>query len=135
MVGTPKQTLRQLSKASPGSRFRNLYRTRQQSRRGGLKNALFIGAGLLTIAAGVVTYPVPVIPSELVILIGLALLAQGSMRGARILDWIELRLRRRFAWALEFWKPLPRSAKAAIGVLWMAALTGASYALYRLVAT
>jgi uncharacterized membrane protein YbaN (DUF454 family) len=131
MARMPKQTLRDLKKASPGKRFESIYRKRHQSRGGSLKNALFIFGGIATIATGVLTYPIPVIPSEVVIVLGVALLAQGSLRGARMLDWIELRLRRRFSWALQIWRPLPRVLKVVVSVLWMAALSAVSYAVYR----
>jgi uncharacterized membrane protein YbaN (DUF454 family) len=128
-----KQTWRELKRSSPGSRFQELYRRQQEGQRGGLNKAIFMGGGLLTIAAGVLLYPVPVIPSEPVILLGLALFAQGSMRGARILDWIELRLRGPFRWASKWWKPLPRAAKIALSVLWMALVSAAGYGVYRLI--
>jgi uncharacterized membrane protein YbaN (DUF454 family) len=128
-----KQAWRELKRSSPGCRFQELYRRQQEARHGGLNKAIFLGGGLFTIAMGVLSYPVPVIPSEPVILLGLVLFAQGSMRGARILDWIELRLRGPFRWASKLWKPLPRAAKVALSVFWMAALSAAGYGLYRLV--
>ena len=78
--------------------------------------------GLLTVAAGVASFPVPFVPSELVIVIGLAIFAQGSMRAARLLDWVELRLRGPLLWVWGVWSPLPRAAKILIGALWTALL-------------
>ena len=118
-----KKAWREFKRLPPGRRFRELYQRRRQSRRGGAKRAFFIAGGLLTIVAGVVSFPVPVVPSELIIVTGLALFAQGSMRGARLLDWIELRLRGPFLWAWKIWSPLPRIAKILIGALWMALLS------------
>lgn len=86
------------------------------------ERALFIGGGLLTVAAGVASFPVPGVPSELIILTGLAIFAQGSMRAAKILDWAELRLRGPLLWAWKLWSPLPRVAKVLIGALWTALL-------------
>ena len=119
MLKRLKQAWREFKHSAPGHRFQELYQRRQQARRGGAKRALFIGGGLLTIAGGVVSFPVPGVPSELIIVAGLAMFAQGSLRAARILDWIELRLRGPY---LRFWKPLPRWAKILIGVLWTALL-------------
>jgi len=125
MLQRLKQAWRELKHSSPGCRFQELYQRRQRSRRAGAKRALFIGGGLLTIAAGVASFPVPGIPSELIIVTGLAIFAQGSMRGARLLDWIELRLRGPFLWAWRIWSPLPRVAKVLIGVLWTVLLATA----------
>ena len=122
MLQRLKQAWRDLKRSPPGCRFQELYQRRRRSRRGGAKRAFFIGGGLLTIAAGVLSFPVPFIPSELIIVAGLAIFAQGSMRGARLLDWIELRLRGPFLWAWRIWSPLPRMAKVLIGLLWTALL-------------
>ena len=129
-----KETLRELEHAAPGTRFERLYRKRQQSPHGGWKNAGFVVGGLLTIAVGIATYPVPVIPSEIVILIGIALLSQGSRRGAVILDGAELRLRRWFAPAIALWGRLPKWAKVTVSIAWMAAVAALSYWVYRTIA-
>lgn len=118
MLQRLKQAWREFNRSPPGRRFRELYERRRRARHAGAKRALFIGGGLLTVAAGVASFPVPVIPSELVILTGLAISAQGSERAARVLDWAELRLRGPMLWARKVWKPLPRAAKVLIGVLW-----------------
>jgi hypothetical protein len=133
-VAGPKETLRELEHAAPGTRFQRLYRKRQRSRHGGWKNAGFVIGGLLTIGVGVATYPVPVIPSEIVILLGVALLSQGSRRGALILDGAEVRLRRWFAPAIAIWGRLPKWAKVASSVAWMAAVAALSYWGYRAIA-
>lgn len=110
-----KQAWREFKRSPPGRRFEELYRRRRQSRRGGAKRAFFIVGGLLALAAGVASFPVPGVPSELIIIAGLAIFAQGSLRAARLLDWVELRLRGPY---LRIWKPLPRAAKVVIVTLW-----------------
>lgn len=122
MLQRLKQAWREFKRSSPGSRFQELYQKRQKSRRAGAKRALFIVGGLLTVAGGIASFPVPGIPSELIIVTGLGIFAQGSMRAARILDWIELRLRGPMLWAWRIWTPLPRAAKIVIATLWMALL-------------
>ncbi len=117
-----QQAWGELKRSSPGCRFQELYQRRRRSRRAGAKRALFVGGGLLTIGAGVASFPVPGVPSELIIVAGLAIFAQGSVRAARLLDWIELRLRGPFLWAWKIWRPLPRPAKLLISALWMALL-------------
>jgi hypothetical protein len=122
MLQRLKQAWREFKRPPPGCRFQELYQRRRRSRRAGAKRALFIIGGLLTIAAGVASFPVPGIPSELIIVTGLAIFAQGSMSAARVLDWIELRLQGPLRWAWRIWNPLPRMAKILIGALWMVLL-------------
>jgi uncharacterized membrane protein YbaN (DUF454 family) len=129
-VSDPKETLQELEQAEPGKRFQQLYEKRQRSPNGNRKNVAFVVVGLLVIAVGIATYPVPVIPSEIVIVIGLALLSQGSRRGAVILDGIEVRLRRWLAPAIKVWKRWPKWAKVTASIAWMALLAGLSYWAY-----
>ena len=134
MLKRLKQTWRQLKAQPSGSRFEKLYRLRQKSQRYRLHKAAYLCGGVLLIAAGVLSYPVPFIPSEVLILLGIGLLAQGSLLGARILDWIERRLRGPFRWVARLVKPWPRSVKVALATLWMALLSFAGYGVYRLIA-
>lgn len=123
MLQRLRQAWREFKRSRPGHRFQDLYQRRRRSRHAGAKRALFIVGGLLTVVAGVTSFPVPVVPSELVILTGLAIFAQGSGRAARVLDWVELRLRGPLLWAWGIWRPLPRAAKVLIGTLWAALLS------------
>ena len=94
-------------------------------------NVAFNLGGLVVVAIGIATYPIPVIPSEIVILIGLALVSQGSIHGAKFLDGSELRLRRWFAPALKLWRRLPKWARRSLAVTWVVAISGLSYWGYR----
>lgn len=114
-----KKAWREFKHSAPGRRFQEQYQRRRRSRRSGAKRALFIMGGLLVIAGGVISFPIPGVPSELIIVTGLAIFAQGSLRAAQILDWVELWLRGPY---LRIWKPLPRWAKILIGALWTALL-------------
>jgi uncharacterized membrane protein YbaN (DUF454 family) len=129
-MASPKQTLKALEKAPPGERFRRIFQERQKSRHGKQMNVAFVIAGLVVIGIGVATYPVPVIPSEIVILIGLGLLSQGSRTGARLLDGAEVRLRRWLAPALKAWRRWPKWAKVCASIAWMALVSGLSYWIY-----
>ena len=62
----------------------------------------------------------------------MALFAQGSKAGARALDWLELRFRRRFPGAIQWWKRLPRAAKIFIGVAWPTTVGTLLYLIYRI---
>jgi hypothetical protein len=133
-VSTPTQALHELQKAAPGTRFQRLYRRRQRSRHARSMNVAFNVGGLLVIAIGIATYPIPVIPSEIVILAGLALISQGSLRGAKILDGAEVRLRRWFAPALKLWRRLPKWLRRVLAVAWMFGVAALSYWAYRSIA-
>ena len=134
MTSTPEETLHKLERAPPGERFQRLYRKRQQGRHAKAMNVAFNVGGLLVIAVGIATYPIPVIPSEIVILLGLALISQGSERGARLLDGTEVRLRRWFAPAIKRWRRLPKWARRTLAVVWVIAVSGLSYWAYRALA-
>ena len=127
----PKQTLHELEQAGPGERFQRLYRKRQHARHGHGLNVAFNVGGIATIAVGIATYPVPVIPSEIVILLGIALLAQGSLRGAKIMDGAELRLSSWFAPVIRVWKRWPKWLRRVVAVVWMLAVGALSYWGYR----
>jgi hypothetical protein len=130
MTSAPKKILEDIEKAPPGERFERLYRKRQRSRFAKGMNVAFNVGGLVVIGIGIATYPIPVIPSEIVILAGLALISQGSMRGARLLDGAELRLRRWFAPALEWFRRQPKWLRRTLGVVWMLVVSGLSYWAY-----
>ena len=131
MTSTPKKTLHELERAPPGERFQRLYRKRQRSRHAKGMNVAFNLGGLVVVAIGIATYPIPVIPSEIVILVGLALISQGSLHGPKFLDGTEVRLRRWFAPALKLWRRLPRWARRTLAVVWIVSVSGLSYWAYR----
>ena len=131
MTSTPEETLHELERAPPGERFQRLYRKRQRSRHAKGMNVAFNLGGLVVVAIGIATYPIPVIPSEIVILVGLALISQGSIHGAKLLDRTEVRLRRWFAPALKVWNRWPKWAKVSSGLAWTALISGLSYWAYR----
>ncbi len=130
-VTSPRQALRALEQAPPGERFQRLYRKRQQSTHGGVMNWVLLVIGLLVVAAGVVTYPIPVIPSDIIILVGIAIFAQGSARGARAFDWAEMRFRRRFPGVIRLWKRLPQAGKIGLTTGWVALATTIGFLIYR----
>jgi hypothetical protein len=130
-VDTPKQAIEELEHAPPGERFQRLYRKRQRSPHRRLKNGLFLVGGLAIIAVGIATEPIPVVPSEIVILLGLALLAGGSRWGAKGLDKLELWFRAHFGGLIRWWNRLPKWARIALSLAWVALVSGGSYFAYR----
>jgi uncharacterized membrane protein YbaN (DUF454 family) len=124
--------LNELKKGKPGEQFQRLHEQRQDSPHGGAKNAAFIAIGVLIVALGMLTYPIPVIPSDVIVLLGVALFAQGSMAGARTLDWLEVQFRRRFPGVIPWWERLPRGAKLFITVAWPTTVGTIFYLIYRI---
>ena len=68
-----------------------------------MRRVLWIGAGLLTMAAGVVFLAIPG-PGTVVLLLGVVLIARESMFVARLLDRAELLLRPGFLRVRRWWQ-------------------------------
>ena len=97
-----KRSWRQLKAGEPGHRFQSQYEAQKKSRRPGWVRPVWLAAGTVIMAVGVVALPAPG-PGFLVIGMGAALVARESRTAARILDWIELRLRAGWNWVKDAW--------------------------------
>lgn len=91
----------------PGSRFQDVRKKRAEISEGSgaLQRWLWVGAGLLLIAVGVVFMAIPG-PGTAVLLVGVALIARESMVMARFLDRAELALRPAFLRLRRWWRGL-----------------------------
>ena len=96
-----------------------------------MRKVLFLGGGALILVAGLFFLPAPG-PGWAIIFIGGGLIAQESERAAKILDWVELRLRAVVKWALDIWKRASMPARAGIVALGLALAGGAGFAAYQL---
>jgi len=103
MLEKLKQGWRDFEHDSPGKRFRQRFKRRQQSERSLLNKILFVAGGVVIMAVGVFLLPAPG-PGVLVFFIGAGLVAQESLLAARALDWGELRVRKLAAWSLGGWR-------------------------------
>jgi hypothetical protein len=128
---SPRQVMDEIERGRPGTRFRRLYDARQRSPHHRLKNVLYVIGGLAVVAVGVVTYPIPVVPSEIVILLGIVFLAGSSKWGASALDGAELWLRRHFGWLIPKWKRLPKWLRMVIWAAWVVLVSAGSWFAYR----
>jgi uncharacterized protein (TIGR02611 family) len=101
MFEKAKENWRRLKESKPGHRFKDRYHQRQQSRSGrfSLRAVFIIGVGTLVLLVGIVAVPGPG-PGWLIILLGLGMFAGESKLIARLLDWVEMRLRRAGRWLL-----------------------------------
>ena len=105
MFEKPKETWRCFKESNPGHRFKDrFHRHHRQSRsaRLSLTAALVIVAGILIVLlGGVVSITVPVPGAGwLLLFLGLGMVAGESKHTARLLDWVEVKLRRAARWAL-----------------------------------
>jgi uncharacterized protein (TIGR02611 family) len=81
-----------LARDPPGKRFRMRYERRKRERRSPFVRVAWTVAALLLVVAGIVALPLPG-PGSVVIVIGLAVLAQESLALARLCDRAEVALR------------------------------------------
>src|SRR5215217_6586484 len=104
MFEKSKENWRRLRESEPGHRYQDRYHQRQQSRRGRFSPtavALIVVGILILLLGGVVSVTVPV-PGVgwLIILLGLGMFAGESKLIARLLDRVEVKLRRAGRWLL-----------------------------------
>ena len=131
MLQKLKESWRELKEAEPGERFTQHYERRQRSGRSGARKPLFIGGGVLVMAAGIFFLPAPG-PGFLILFLGAGMIAQESRPAARSLDRVELLVRRVAAWGLRVWKRSPLPVKALIVLVALALAAGAAYLAYTL---
>jgi uncharacterized protein (TIGR02611 family) len=122
-----RQQWQDVTRARPGTRFRQRYRARQVRRRCHVAKVLVITAGLLLFLLGIVLLPAPG-PGFLVIFVGAAMIAEESYWAASALDAIERKGWRVFRWMRKAWRRASLALKAASIVLASAIVTGAGWA-------
>lgn len=131
MLQRLKESWHDLKRGAPGERFQEHYRQRQKGGGSGWRKPLFIGGGILVMAAGLFFLPAPG-PGFLILFVGGGLLAQESLIAARALDWTEVRLRTLAAWGLRVWKRSPLPVKILLVIVGLGLAAGAAYLGYRL---
>lgn len=131
MLQALKDHWQDLKRGQPGKRFQDHYKRRHESRSSGLRKALFLGGGALIVAAGLFFLPAPG-PGFIIIFLGGGLIAQESLRAARLLDWCELRVRAVARWGLGVWRRASAAGKTAIAFLGLLLVGGAGFAAYQI---
>ncbi len=101
MIEKAKEHWQRLKESKPGHRFKDHYHQRQQSRSGGfsLRAVFVMSLGTLVLLGGLIGVPGPG-PGWLIILLGLGMFAGESKLIARLLDWVEVKLRGAGRWLL-----------------------------------
>jgi uncharacterized protein (TIGR02611 family) len=115
--------------SAPGERFERRYRAGVRSG-GVLRKVLVVGSGLIVIAAGIILLPAPG-PGTLIIAFGAGLIAQESLLAARVLDWLEVRLRKLVRRSRSGWKRSSLPLRVALVVLLLVLAGGAVLGTYR----
>jgi hypothetical protein len=119
-----------LRRAPRGYRFQELHHRRTERPHGRAWRIGSLVTGILLVVSGLVTYPVPGPPSTLMILTGLALIAQEWMWVARTLDSLELRAHARHRKNVAAWRRLKDRTKALIGIVCITFLASFAYGVY-----
>ncbi len=93
IMGIPRWA-EKIAHDEPGKRFLRAYRRRRVEERGRpWVKAAVSAAGVLLLLFGLVSMLLPVLPGFLFAIPGVAILLGSTRKGARFLDWAELRVR------------------------------------------
>ena len=116
MLKSVKHSWYRFQADSPGRRFKQQFRRWRESGRTRLTKVLFIAAGVLLIAIGILLLfiPGPGIPT---ILLGALLIAQQSWPLARALDRTEVRLRNLLMRSWRSWRAFSKARKVLLVVV------------------
>lgn len=133
-VAALKENLRYIKRGRPGHRFRDYNAHERRKHHGGrsLARILTLLLGLTSVIVGLVLCVIPG-PGLPFIFIGGGLLAAESLSVAKIMDWLEVRVRAVWKWAMRYWTRWPRSARVIAGILIVAGGLASSFLFYRLV--
>jgi hypothetical protein len=104
-----------LRDSKPGQRFYKYYRLHHGASGNRSRAPLTYLAGGLMVLLGLVALPAPG-PGMIIIAIGGALIARESARVARVLDWVEVRLRRVLTRATRWWKRASTPKRIGLGL-------------------
>ena len=118
---------------SPGRRFKQQFRRWRESGRTRLTKALFIAAGVLLIAIGILLLFIPG-PGLPTILLGALLIAQQSWPLARALDRTEVRLRNLLMRSWRSWRAFPKARKVLLVVVALFVAGAVGFAAFKLFA-
>lgn len=125
-----EQNWQEFREDAPGERFQKRFERRHQSRPNPFQKILFMGGGILVMAAGLFFLPAPG-PGTVILLIGAALVAQESLTAARLLDRAEVFARKIADRSRQVWRGLPVPAKILLVLLAAALLAAAAWGAYR----
>lgn len=103
MQKNDSQRWKRFKQSTPGQRFQQYFKRRQQTRPSPMWRLLFVSISILVMAVGLLLLAVPG-PGIVVFVVGATILARESLTTARILDWSELRLRSLACKCIKWWR-------------------------------
>jgi uncharacterized membrane protein YbaN (DUF454 family) len=128
VLGALKNRWQELAHEPPGHRFQNRYRKKKQEGSSRLR-MLWLIAGFVLMAAGLVLLVIPG-PGSVLLIIGAAFLAEESQVAARILDRLELKLRKLGELALNRWRRTGMVARSLVIASTLATTAMAAWLAY-----
>lgn len=124
-----KENWRELKDGEPGSRFVDHYERRQERSPGAWKRAALIVVGVVLLLAGLFMMIAPG-PGILGIFIGGGLIAQESRAAARVMDWLEVQVRKVTEPAKRAWDRASRPVRVALVALSLIVAASVGIAAY-----
>ena len=124
-----KRDWREFAEGKPGERFQNRYRRRQEEEQGHMAKRIFlIMLGAIIAVGSLVTAPLPG-PGWATVFLGLMILAGELLPAARLLDWLEVRLRGLWRFIQRVWRTsvLGKVAIVVVPVILAAAVFYTAY--------
>jgi uncharacterized protein (TIGR02611 family) len=117
MIERAKDNWRCFKQSQPGHRFQDHHHRYQRGcigkRRSYFRGLFSIVGGFLVVVGGLVAVPGPG-PGWLIILLGLGMVAGESLFFARLLDWVEVKLRGFTRGVVGIWRTSPAFVKISI---------------------
>jgi uncharacterized protein (TIGR02611 family) len=129
MVEKTKRDWREFAESKPGERFKDRYRRRQEEEQGRIAKRIFlIVLGAIIAVGSFVLAPLPG-PGWATVFLGLMILAGELLPAARLLDWLELRLRELWRFIQRVWRSsiLGKVAVVAAAVILAGAVLYTAY--------
>ena len=123
-----RATWEEMKDDPPGERFQKHYeRKKEEQDKGGRMKRWALCAGL--ILGGIVLMFIPG-PAVLLFALAAALLAEDSLRIAKALDWLEVKVRAVIAWGERTWKRAGTAARAGIVLVALVVAGAGAYGMW-----
>jgi len=129
MIRKMKRDLQELRESKPGRRFQDRYHRRQEEEQGHTARRIFlIILGAIIAVGSLITAPLPG-PGWATVFLGLMILAGELLPAARLLDWLEVRLRKLWMLIQYIWRSsvLGKVAVVVVAVILAAAVVYMAY--------
>jgi hypothetical protein len=135
-TATLRDHLRDIKQGRPGHRFQDHYRHEKEAKAGRSSSGRIwrLVLGLAAVIVGLVLCVIPG-PGLPFIFVGGGLLAAESLVVARVMDWLELRVRAVWRWARRCWNNMNGWQRVAMAVLGLGLGAASSFFFYRLMFT